>query len=281
MKSAVIDIGSNSVRLYVNGKKTIENTQLAENLIHTGRISEEAAERTVNAVRDFYNQALSVGAEKVYAFATEAVRAAENGAQFMKTVSEVGAETEILSPYEEALAGFTGAYSGKGTECVLDIGGASSELSVGNGKGMIYVHSLPLGSVRLKDYSAEREEQERYAKERVKEYGEVPRFDKLIAIGGTLSQLCAVMKELEPYDAEEVDGTVMTRKDVEEAVNRILSVPPEERKKIKGLHPKKIFVAPSGGILALAIMDYLKIGELTVSEKDNLEGYAILRKREV
>ncbi len=281
MSNAIIDVGSNSVRLLFNGKKYMENTQLAENLMNSGVICDAAAKRTKNAVTAFTEFAKRNGADNVYVFATEAVRAAKNGNEFAETLKETGANVEILSSGTEAQTGFYGAYTGKGTVAVLDIGGASSELAVGDRSGLRYAHSLPLGSVRLKDYAHCSQKQAKYAEERVKEYGQVPKFDTLIAIGGTLSQLCAVMKELEPYDPDEVHNTVMTRQDVENAVNKILALPVEERVKIKGLHPKKILVAPAGGILALAIMDYLNIARLTVSEKDNLEGYAKLKNIEL
>lgn len=277
MKNGIIDVGSNSVRLLFDGKKYMNNTQLAENLIHTGRLCEQAMERTAAAIEGFYRFCKENGGEKVYAFATEAVRAAKNGQEFVRKVEKIGINLEILSPETEAKCGYLGAYSGIGTEGVLDIGGASSELAVGDRNGLLYAHSLPLGSVRLKDYAPDSEIQAEYAKNRVKEYGVVPHFDRLVAIGGTLSQIVAVMKELDPYDPERVHGTVLTKEDVKKTTKMILSVPTEERIKIKGLHPKKLLVAPSGGVLAIAIMEYLGVEELTVSEVDNLEGYAKLR----
>ena len=281
MKNGIIDIGSNSVRLLFGGKKYMNNTQLAENLIHTGTLCKQATERTAAAIKEFYEFCMDNGAEKVYAFATEAVRAAKNGRDFVREVERIGVSVEVLSSEIEAKCGFCGAYSGKGIEGILDIGGASSELAVGDAKGLLYAHSLPLGSVRLKDYAPDASVQAEYAAIRVKEYGLVPKFDKLVAIGGTLSQIVAVMKELEPYDSERVHGTVLTREDVKKTTEMILSVPTEERINIKGLHPKKLLVAPAGGVLALAIMDYLGAETLTVSEKDNLEGYAKIKGIEI
>lgn len=281
MSNAIIDVGSNSVRMLFRGKKYMENTQLAENLMNTGELCESAMERTEKAVKRFYDYAKDNGAAEVYAFATEAVRSARNGNEFAQRLTKDGIVVDILQGETEAQTGFCGAYTGEGTVAILDIGGASSELAVGNRNGLLYAHSLRLGSVRLKDYAPDSQKQALYAEQAVKDYGKVPKFDKLIAIGGTLSQLCAVMKSLEPYDAEQVHNTVMTIKDVESVTQKILSTPIEKRAEIKGLHPKKILVAPSGGILAAEIMKYLNITELTVSEKDNLEGYATLKKIEL
>ena len=280
MKNAIIDIGSNSVRLLWNGKKVIENTQLAEGLISSGKLNKEAMLRTLLAVKNFKNSALKSGAKRVYAFATEAVRAAENGKEFIEILKNEEIDIELLSPQQESQCGYLGAYT-SGTVAIIDIGGASSELTVGDENGIIYSHSLPLGSVRLKDYSLDKNLQYQYAKERVKEYGSVPKFDKLISIGGSVSVIKAVSLKLEPYDANVIHNSVMTYGEMNTTVEAILAVKADERKFIPGMHPKKILVAPAGGVLALAIMEYLGVNQLTLSEKDNLEGYAVMKGIEI
>ena len=281
MKNAIIDIGSNSIRLFWMGEKPNENTQLAEDLIHTGRLKKEAMERTVDAIARLANRAKSEGADKVYAFATEAVRAAENREEFISRVKEVVDSFELVPAEKEALLGFNGAYPGTGTVAVLDVGGASSELAVGNEKGLIYAHSLPLGSVRLKDYDNDEKVRFGYAKERVKEYGTVPKFDKLVSIGGCGSVIAAVRLGLVPYDRNKIHGYTMTHDEMKETIDYILSVPVEERVDIKGLHPKKAVVGPVGGMIVLAAMEYLGVDKVELSEKDNLEGYAAYRGIEV
>ena len=280
MKNAVIDVGSNSVRLFYNGQKRLVNTQLAENLMRTGVLSEAAMQRTAQAIEDLASVARAEGATDVYAFGTEAVRAAANGACFVEIVRALGVNFEVIPAEREASLGFYGAYT-SGTLAVLDIGGASTELAVGDERGLRYAHSMPLGSVRLKDYASDKETQFSYAKTRVSEYENVPKFDKLVSIGGSVSQLAAVKLAMEPYDPEVIHGAVMTYEDIEQAVDKILSYPPEERVKIRGLHPKKILVAPAGGLIALAVMDYLGVKQTVLSERDNLEGYAMWRGIEV
>lgn len=281
MKNGIIDIGSNSIRLFWKGLKEQENTQLAEDLIHTGTLKQEAMDRTASAIAYFAEKAKKEGAAKVYAFATEAVRAAKNRDDFIERVKKIVDSFELILPEQEALLGFTGAYPGKGRVAVLDIGGASTELAVGDENGLLYAHSMPLGSVRLKDYSQNENERFGYAKEFVKEYGTVPPFEKLISIGGSLSAIAATRLALCPYDPEVIHGFEMTREEVWETVQRIFAVPVEARIHIVGLHPKKTVVGPVGGLIGLAAMDYLGVKKVTLSEKDNLEGYARLRGIEV
>ena len=280
MKNAIIDIGSNSVRLLFNGQKYVENTQLAENLMNTGKLCENAMERTINAVKSFAAMVKNNGASGVYAFATEAVRAATNRNEFIDKINELGINFQLLSTEEESKAGFMGAYTDK-CSAILDIGGASSELTVGDEKGIIYAHSLPLGSVRLKDYSDDALKQYEYACFRVKEYGKVPKFDKLISIGGSVSVLKAVSLKMKDYDPNVIHNSVMSRGEIKTAVESILAVNEDERKFIPGLPEKKIKVAPAGGIIAVAIMNYLGADKLILSERDNLEGFAMINNIEI
>ena len=276
---AYIDVGSNSVRLLLNGKKYLTNTQLAEKLVPGGNILPEAAARTSEAIKSFRRFALDNGADEVFVFATEAVRSANNGKDFAALLSADGITLDVLSPQTEAKIGFDGAYCGRGEfQAVLDVGGASSELAVGNDKGLIYSHSLPLGAVRIKDYSLDRKTVEKLVNERVFEYGEVPPFTEMVTIGGTTSSLVAVRDGIEPYDPSKIHLKKITYAEMEDTVSRILATPVEKRAAIKGMHPQKTLILPAGILLVMGIMRYLSLEEITVSENDNLEGYKRLQE---
>lgn len=272
MKYAAIDVGSNSVRVLASGRKMLEITTLGEGLLLTGRLKRSAIERTAAAVKKFYDLAKREGADKVFVFATEAVRAAENGEEFIALMKSFGIDVDLVSKDKEAEYGFLGAYT-SGTCAILDIGGASAELAVGDKDGIVYKKSLPLGAVRLKDYSDDREEMEKYVSEIAEGYLPVPRFDRLIAIGGTPTTYAAIKLRSEPYNPKEVDGTELTLSEIEKITDYIISTPYEERKNIKGLHPKKVPFAVQSGVLLYTIARAIGAEVLTVSESDNLEGY--------
>ena len=283
MKNAIIDIGSNSVRLLYNNNKYTNNTQLAENLLTAGILNEKAMERTKDAIVEFRDYALKLGAKNVYAFATEAVRSAKNKDVFISMLKDNDINIDVIPPEIEGLLGFLGCYNEPDDKliAVLDVGGASSELTVGNSKGIIYTHSMPLGTVRLKDYSLEYEKEVEFVKNKVKEYGAVPKFTKLIAIGGSASTLCSVYKEMKVYDPNEVHNFIMTKEMLLNTALKLFNMPLEERKTVVGLNPKKYLVAPAGGVLVTLIMDYLNVTNIQLSEKDNLEGYAIYHNIEI
>ena len=276
MKYGIIDVGSNSVRLLLDGNKQVINTQLAENMCAGGDLIAPAMERTAEAIFALRDIAEKEGA-KVAVFATEAVRSARNSAVFIDKLRLGGIDLDVLGPKDEAYVGFAGAYYGDGIKGVLDVGGASSELAVGDNNGIIYSYSLPIGGVRIKDYSSDPIKQAAHCEETVKKYGSVPRFDELISIGGTSSSIVAVLKKLDPYDPSKVHMAVLSYDMIKEAVDYIDSVPVAERTKIIGLHPKKTIVVPAGGKIILSAMKYLGFDKITVSESDNLEGYAKLK----
>ena len=108
-KIAVIDIGSNSVRLMLvaDGKvlyKALNTTRLGEGLASSPRLKSEAVARTAAAVAEFFRRAKAEGASFVCAFATAAVRTAENGAEFVSLVKEsCGLEVDVISDGKDVL----------------------------------------------------------------------------------------------------------------------------------------------------------------------------------
>ena len=191
----------------------------------SGALSADAIERTARAVANFANEAKAEKCDVVYAFATEAVRSASNGAEFVARCVRDGVKVDVLPGGDEAKLGFWGAYSG-GRQAVLDIGGASTELAIGSESGLEYGKSLHIGSVRIRDLCGEDIAAiKALAASTVEQYGAVPTFDKLISIGGTGSTLVSVDKAMKVYDTTRVHGAVLTRARVEEIAMEIHSVP--------------------------------------------------------
>ena len=155
-KFAVIDIGSNSVRLMfvADGKvlyKSLNTTRLGEGLAATSRLSEAAIERSALAVAQFYEKAKDEGAETVCAFSTAAVRSAQNGNAFVERVQVLcGLIIEVISGEEEAEIGILGAL-GTNDGAVVDVGGASTELVIKKNGVLTYKKSVDIGVVRIKD----------------------------------------------------------------------------------------------------------------------------------
>lgn len=281
MKYAVIDIGSNSVRLMLvaNGKvlyKRLNTTRLGEGLASSTLLKREAIERTANAVATFYQIAKEEGAEKTYAFATAAVRTAENGGEFVESVKGLcGLDVEVVSGEKEAELGILGAL-GFGDGAVIDMGGASCELAIKVGGEIIYKKSVDIGVVRLKDEcGTDTIKLCKAATCAAEKYGAIPKTQAVHAIGGTATTLGALALGLTEYDGERVTGTEITQVWLEKISDKLLSMPIEEIASLPCM-PKGRADVIAGGAFALAtIMQKLGIEKMIVSDRDNLEGYAI------
>lgn len=279
MKYAVIDIGSNSIRLLItDGKQSLcrmlEITRLSEGLNKSGYLCDAAMERTRAAIVGFAEEAKRQGCDRLLPFATEAVRSAKNGKNFVDMLEKDGIYIDVVSGDTEAKIGFFGAYEG-GKIALVDIGGASTELAIGDENGIEYGKSLHVGSVRLKEtFGEDVDAIKAYCDKTVGEYGAKGiTFDRLYSIGGSASTLASVDAELESYDEKTLHHRSLSRQRIKNLVDRIHSTPIEERDGIKGLEPGRKDVIVGSGILLLSIMDYLGAQEVINSETSNMEGY--------
>lgn len=284
MKIAAIDIGSNSVRLmmWADGKtlyKRINTTRLGEDLVSTGVMSPAAMHRTAAAVRDFAAAAAEEGAVKVYAFATAAVRRAANREEFLGEVRRVaGIEVDVISGEEEAEIGILGAL-GNSDGGMIDVGGASTEIIVRRGGKSVYAHSADVGAVRLYDACGrDYDKLNGFITAALAEYGEVPACGAMCAIGGTATTMAAVALTLEKYDPAVIDGTRIGVAQAGEMAQKLLSMPVDEVMKMRGMDPRRADIIGGGSLLMYRIMRMLGLSEITVSERDNLEGYVALRE---
>lgn len=288
MKIAAIDIGSNSVRLmmWADGKtlyKTLNTTRLGEGLVSTGSMTQSAIVRTAVAVRDFAARAKEEGAERVFAFATAAVRSASNRADFLKAVrEEAGIDVDVISGEEEARIGILGAL-GCGDGGIIDVGGASTEITLQRSGERLYSHSANVGTVRLYDACGrDKAALSRYISGAIAEYGSVPaRGLTMYAIGGTATTMAAVALGLEKYDPSKTDGAQITLEQAGRMADMLLSLPVEEVKKVKGMEPRRADVIGGGCLLMCSIMSMLGADKIVVSEKDNLEGYVLSRLKNI
>lgn len=275
MNAAVIDIGSGSVRLLLGGKKTTIMTKLGEGLGSSGTLRGDAIDRTVSTICDFVGAARLAGAE-IHAFATEAVRAASNRAEFIGRVREkCGVDVEVISGCEEAEIALLGA-APSGDATVVDIGSASVEIVSGNAGKLAFVRSLPLGMVRLTEQADGSPDMIRaYAVSGLAKYGDVPMNGELIGVGGTFTSLAAMKLGLTAYDPAAVQDCVLTAEDAAELGSKLIEAGSPAR--IRELYPVlpavRSELITAGAIFVQELLGYLGAPSIKVSESDNLDGY--------
>ncbi|MCH5164417.1 MAG: hypothetical protein J1F36_05310 [Clostridiales bacterium] len=263
----IIDIGSNSVRLFDGKKKTVITTRLAENMI-SGVLDTRSIERTVDAIKS-----LSENADgHCLAFATEAVRKATNKADFIEAVkAQTGITIDVLSGEQEAEISYMGATFGfTGSAAVIDLGGASCEIIFGNSGKITYKASFPFGCVTMKDkFNSDLSSITDYVNSLL---ADIPSYSagSYIAVGGTATALAAMAQDLLVYDPNKVDGYKLEANIISRLIDQTMS-----GKAFPTLQENRRKTIVQGATALKTVISRLGQNVVTVSEKDNLEGYAL------
>ncbi len=280
MKQAVLDIGSNSVRLmlWADGKtlyKKVLTTRLAAGA--EGTLREDAMQRTLEAVSSLALLAAAEGA-RLSAFATAAVRSSTNGNEFCARVrAACGVDVEVLSGEDEARIGLFGATQG-GDGGIIDLGGASTEICTCQGGEIVTSMSLPMGCVKLFEACGEEAALlDRTLDPLLSSLESAVCTQPMYAIGGTASTLASIKLGLTEYDAERLNGLVLPQTWVRKIATRLFSMTVEARKQVAGMDPRRADVIAGGAYFLAKIMEKLSLPEIMFSDRDNLEGYLFLR----
>lgn len=299
----VIDIGTNSCRLFIaelentsEGKKIkrelvkdVEIVKLGEGVNKTHNLNPEAIKRTLDCLKKYKEKASSYGVENIRAFATSAVRDAENREVFLQEVSKLGIKIECISGKTEATLNFLGnSLVFKDRILVVDIGGGSTEFTLGKDKTIDFIQSINIGAVRAtekffsdNDYSEEIIEKCRsWIRKNLEILKTIKDRDfKLIGVAGTATTQISVRDKMEIYDISKVHMATLTLDELKENLSLFLSKNFEERKKIVGLEEKRADVIIAGTLILLTILEELNQEQIIISESDNLSG-AITREEE-
>ncbi|MBI9014010.1 MAG: Ppx/GppA family phosphatase [Clostridiales bacterium] len=300
-KIACIDIGTNSVRMIVldplnsdciEADKYMETTRIGRGVDKNKLLSEEGITRTVEALRHFVEIAKGEGVVEIIAIATSAVRDASNRDVFLNKVKAIGIDVEMISGEEEARLGFLGV--AKGVEqsglvkkedniLVVDIGGGSTELIVGNGSEILYSISLDIGAVRLHDKFVsedpvaltEQQEIADYIRQIIKpEIEKLQTYDikQVIGIGGTISTAGSMVLEMEIYNRKRIHNYYVLLDNVYQLNRKLLTQTVKERQEHVGLQPKRADIIPCGFMILQLLLLSLERDGISISEYDNLEG---------
>lgn len=276
MKYAVIDIGSNSIRFMIQGRrdKLVITTRLAEGLARTGRLYESNMNASVSVIRALVNNARHMGLKPV-AYATSAVRDAENKDEFINRINDnCNLIVDVLSGEREASYAFNAA--AKHGEGLIDIGGGSFQIVTGQMR-----KSFPLGCVRGKDIAVELgvescderwNEQRALLTENVKGFlkGFEYKANDWLGVGGTITCLAAYSHGLESYD-DLVDRTKLTRNRIETLIEEISLL--GAKRQAEPMLAKRHDVILYGAAILIGIMDAIGIESITVRTVDGMEGY--------
>lgn len=282
---AAIDLGTNSTRLLVADveddrvaevARRLRITRLGEGVDERRRLLPLPIARVRNCLSDYRRVAEELGAERTLAFATSAIRDAENGEAFLGEIEwSYGFVTRLLSGDEEALLTFRGVTTGRKVEdgtLVVDVGGGSTELVLGGPGGVVSHTSLDLGCVRMTErFDDDLDACAAHVR------SALPQLEPRRAIGvaGTITALAALDLGLVEYDPERVHSHVLSRAAVETQLERLAALPIDERRRVPGLEPERAPVIVAGAIIVREVMARYGLSELEASEHDSLHGAAL------
>ncbi len=304
---AAIDIGTNTFRLLIaevchdlpkntfsfreiHSERII--TRLGEGIHDKGRLSEDAVNRSLAALKGFSDTISRLNVRRTSAVATSALREAANSADFIKKARQVtGLDIKIISGEEEARMTASGMLMDMpvpASALLADIGGGSTELIfAGNGEPLS-VCSLPLGVVYLagrymgedppavRDLNQMGEDISRRITPAVERFSGLRGPDTVfIGTAGTITTLSAVTQNLVTFRHDRIHKSRLRLDQVKGIYSAISVMPSMERARYIGLEPARLDIIVPGTLILLKLMEAFGFDEITVSNYGLREGILI------
>ena len=298
---AAIDIGSNSTNLLIvdqSGQtleRIVRSTRLGANIATTGALSAESMQRTLECLSEYESLIKQHKVSRRRTVATAACRVANNTSQFFAEVKKIsGTEPELISGEIEGALSFVGATSSLDEEMatlVIDIGGASTELMVGN-ETLDFAVSLPFGAVNLTEAELHRDpprpEELTNAISLVSDaiddvahnYPLIGQIDRVVGVAGTIVTVAAVEVGQKTFDPSALHKLKLSREAVEDVFRTLATERLSYRVFNPGLPRDRADIIVGGCCVLVAVMRRLQISEIVVSQYNLLDGLiSELRKK--
>ena len=280
---AVVDIGSNTVRLVIyegpaRAPETVWNEKVAarlgRDLTENGLIPEEAADEAIEALARYAILIADRGIEDVQTVATAAVRDAANGPAFLERVDALGLKPRLLSGEEEARAaamGASGAFPGA-TGAVADLGGGSLELALIEQGLPGHAVSLPLGTLRLPTLR----EQGKFSRKIADIFDAAGWQHKangpLYMIGGTWRALAYYAMRKRNYPLTDPHGFCLTAEEAGRLAKEVAGTDPDTLQSISGISTMRAGYLPDAAALLRQLLDRFEPHGLVFSSWGLREG---------
>ena len=297
---AVIDCGTNSIKFLVSERAPdgawtpvvdrAEITRLGQGIADSGTISTEAVERTAAAVKGMADEARALHARAVAAVGTAWLRLASNRDDVVRAIEAAsGIEIHAISGDEESRLAYQATRAefdaDNGSIAVVDTGGGSTQFTFGDHAGVGERFSVDVGAVRYTERfglgSAVTDEVLQKALTAIgtdlHRLDGRPAPDRLVGMGGAMTNLTAVSLGLAEYDPDRVQGAVLDRAEVDRQIELYRTRDVDERRGIVGLQPKRADVILAGACIIRTVMDKLHQGALTVSDRGLRHGVLVDR----
>jgi exopolyphosphatase / guanosine-5'-triphosphate,3'-diphosphate pyrophosphatase len=304
---AAIDIGTNSIHMVVVRivadlpafsiiAREKETVRLGDRDPQTGNLTPEAIERAFGALKRCQEVAKSLNAQQILAVATSAVREAPNGHEFVRSIeTELGLAVNIISGQEEARRIYLGVLSGvefnNTPHIIIDIGGGSTELVLGDSHEPRTLSSTKIGAVRLtSEFISSNPVSDRalmYLQAFIRgqlergideikanlRSGETP---KMIGTAGTIETLAAILNlDKNGNVPTRIHGFQIQLSELRNLINRLRRMTIAERTTIEGISDRRAEIIVAGAVVLQEAMTMLGIQSLSVCERSLREGVIV------
>ncbi|MGN1094196.1 MAG: hypothetical protein ACI4SC_04385, partial [Candidatus Neoclostridium sp.] len=288
-KIAIIDLGSNSARLVLveilpNGHFVVfdelkETVRLGQDMDRDGFLKPSRVAQAIKTLKMFRKLCDSYGVEKIYAFATNAVRRAKNQKSFIEEINTVcGFKFKVLSEEEEARHIYYGVINSldisKGV--IVDLSGSSLQLICYNRRNIVYRENLPFGTITLtelfKDPGVSPAEQMDNIYQYV--YTQLSRVEWLktlepdyqfIGVGGAFRNLARISRRVRKYPLEMLHNYALSQDNFNTVYEMFRSLDAEKRNRIRGLGAGRADIFPAALACVKSVFELTAFDQLTVS----------------
>lgn len=295
---AAIDFGTNTARLLIadlfdNGQ--FEQVALNRTIVRLGGgfsretgLAADAMQRAKTCLHQFAETIRKHGADTVRAVATSAVRDAVNGPAFVDQMAlETGIRLGVIDGLTEGRVTLTGVLAGLDQQpeqvLMFDVGGGSTEYTIARGACPLFVHSLPLGVVRLTEGKpgpaamADKIGRELDSLQQQMAQAQIALSPKTLLVGtaGTATTLAAISLEMTEYDYRKVNNCVLEQQEIQRIYNLLLPLSPYQRLSVAGLEKGREDLIIAGSLITLLTLQRFGFSSMKVSDYGLLEGLVL------
>ncbi len=295
---SAVDVGSYSIRLGVAKTDPFDIVyergcivELGSNVKQTGFLEEDKIEKAIQIIKEFKNISQEMGAQKIIAIGTEALRKAKNAKDFIRKVyNETGIEINIISGEEEGRLSYLASIYSLNLNTrgvVIDQGGGSTEYIFGKGLEVKEVNSMPFGIVSLTEEFLKTDPPKEDEIKALFDFLDkslkhiLKPVDLVVGIGGTITTIGALHYHIYPYNGKIIHGKILSFKMIEDWFWTLARKSIKERQTYKEIEDKRAKAIVSGiGIfyktLELFRKDYLVVSDFGLKHAILLKAAGII-----